>query len=181
MSIADPARADQFMAAYAPLARRLDRYCLVLTGNREDAQDLAGDTVEQAWKAFDTIRDQQAMLSFLFTVASRRWIRIRATRGRTTLATPEVFEALFDTSFDAERSLDAGLLYDAIQRLPDELKQTVILGEIMDLSTRDVATMMGCTEVVVRVRLHRAKQRLRRDLEKNTVLSLITPATAEAI
>jgi RNA polymerase sigma-70 factor, ECF subfamily len=181
MANADTSRADQFMAAYAPLSRRLDRYCLVLTGNREDAQDLVGDTIEQAWKTFDSIRDHQAMLSFLFTVASRRWLRVKAGRSKTTQASPEVFETLFDTSHDAERSLEASLLYDAIQRLPDELKQTVILGEIMDLSTRDVATTMGCTEVVVRVRLHRAKQRLRRELSKNTVLSLLTPATAEAL
>lgn len=155
-------RASQFMEVYRPVAQRLERYCLMLTGDVDDARDLAGDTVEQAWKGFDGVRDRQAFLAFLFTIASRRWARIRHGRRGRVQVDEASFDDVFDTSQDVERQTDARMLYEALQTLPAEQREVIVLSEIFDMSARDIAAVAGCTEVTVRVRLHRAKARLRR-------------------
>ncbi|MCH7845995.1 MAG: sigma-70 region 4 domain-containing protein, partial [Acidobacteria bacterium] len=47
-----------------------------------------------------------------------------------------------------------------VRRLPRRQAQTVALVFIEDLSTSDVAEILGCAEATVRVHLHRARQRL---------------------
>jgi len=154
-------RSDRFMRAYSPLALRLERFCAVLTGNREDAADLVGDTVEQAFIAFDEVRDEQAFLSFLFTIASRRWSRQRHRKRLFVEMLDEHFDTLFDTSYDVERITEARLVFDAVQRLPAALREALVLCEVFDHTAREAAAVIGCTETLVRVRLFRAKARLR--------------------
>ena len=64
----------------------------------------------------------------------------------------------------AEEQKDYSDLYEAIYRLPEEMRLSVTLYYLEGYSVREIATMMKTTESAVKNRLARARQRLRNEL-----------------
>lgn len=149
------------MQAFSPLQPSLERYALHLTRNRYDARELVADTIAAVYERFDTITNKQALLSYVFTIATRIWNATKRHRNRNVVTASEQFETLFDSSATAEEQYDISLLYKAIAKLPEHIQQAVILFEIMGFSIQEIANIQECTEVSVKVRLHRARKKLR--------------------
>jgi len=156
-----PTRQERFMQILRPVQPSLERYALHLTHSRYEARELVADTIAAAYERFDTVREEKAFLSFLFTIASRTWQGKRTHASRQVSTLPEDFDRLFDAEPSAEVSTDARLLHEAIAKLPDDQRQSIVLFEIMGFSVKDVAAAQGCSAVAVKVRLHRARKRLR--------------------
>jgi len=53
------------------------------------------------------------------------------------------------------------LVREAIDRLPDNYREIILLCDIEELSTKEVARLLNLSEGAIRVRLHRARQALR--------------------
>lgn len=154
-------RQERFMQTLRPVQPALERFALHLTHSRYEARELVADTIAAAYERFDTVRDERAFMSFLFTIASRTWQAKRAHAARQVSTLPDDFDRLFDGGPSAELSTDVRILHDAIAQLPDDQRQAIILFEVMGFSLKDIATTQGCTSVAVKVRLHRARKRLR--------------------
>ena len=60
----------------------------------------------------------------------------------------------------------------AIRSLPERLRQVVVLRDLHDLSHSEIAEELGITTSAAKVRLHRARQRLRDMLNRTTELSV---------
>ena len=54
------------------------------------------------------------------------------------------------------------IVHKTIQRLPDDYRIIITLRDIEEMSTSDVASMLGISAGAVRVRLHRARQALKK-------------------
>jgi RNA polymerase sigma-70 factor (ECF subfamily) len=85
--------------------------------------------------------------------------------GRTAFATPDdAFELAGDDASPDERAETADLVRRseaALATLPEDSRAVVVLRDIEGLSTKEVADLLGVSESVVKVRLHRAHARLR--------------------
>jgi RNA polymerase sigma-70 factor (ECF subfamily) len=85
--------------------------------------------------------------------------------GRTAFATPDdAFELAGHDAAPDERAETADLVRRseaALATLPEDARSVVVLRDIEGLSTKEVADLLGVTETVVKVRLHRAHARLR--------------------
>lgn len=149
---------DRFMDLLRPLYPRLERYALTITRNRDDAKDVVGETVLLAFEQFDSLRSEQAFLSYLFTIASRT--ARRRLRRRHEAATDEQLEELFDNHTQPDMAYDVKLLYEAIDKLPSEQREAVIMAEIIGLSHKEIQETQGGTVAAVKVRVFRAKRRL---------------------
>ena len=64
-------RQQRFMALLRPLQPNLERFAYAMARDREEARDIAGETILIAWERFDSVKHPEAFLSFLFTVATR--------------------------------------------------------------------------------------------------------------
>src|SRR3954447_11086811 len=86
--------------------------------------------------------------------------------GGTPFALPgEELEMTSDADDPEERAVIADLAARseaALSTLPEDARAVVVLRDIEGLSTREVADLLGVTENVVKVRLHRAHARLRK-------------------
>lgn len=149
------------MEILRPVQPSLERYALHLTHRRDEARELVADTIAAAYERFDSLKEERAFLSFLFTIASRTWQARRRHAARQVSTLPEQFDQLFDATASADVQADVRLLHEAIATLPDEQRQAIILFEVMGMSVADVAAAQGSTTVAVKVRLHRARKRLR--------------------
>jgi RNA polymerase sigma-70 factor (ECF subfamily) len=131
-----------------------------MTADADDALDVVSEAVVIAYEKMNTVRDPDAFLGFILTVARNVYLR-RRRRGAIFRplvdADAEFFPAL-DPS--PEQSADVRLLYDALAELPDRQREAVILFEIIGLPLDDIRTIQGGTLSGVKARVARGRRRL---------------------
>jgi RNA polymerase sigma-70 factor (ECF subfamily) len=152
---------EEFLALYEPQQERLERFVLYLTRNRETARDVVGETVLIAYENFEKMHDRQAFLSFLFTIASRVFKNSREHNERFKKAEAQDIGELLCTRDSPETLADVQFLHEAIHRLPEDYREAIILAEIMGFSHKEIAEIQNARVAGVKVRIFRAKQKLR--------------------
>ena len=147
-----------------------------LTGNEQDALDVTQDAYLRAFRGLKRFRGEARFSTWLYRVtancASNHLARSRRTRH--DLLDPEGagFVELADRrpEHDPEAFASAGyerqLLAEALMRLPWRLREVVVLRDVYDLPHRSIAAEMGISEAAAKVRLQRARKRLRDDLTR---------------
>ncbi len=156
---------ERFMILYKPLQQRLERYALSLTRDRDEAKDVIGETVLKAFEHFDQLREEQAFLSFLFTIATRV-LQQRKFRRADRMSDEQV-EDLFDNYTQPDVAADVAALYAALDKLSPEQRQAIILAEIEGFSHKEIRDIQGGSLTAVKVRVFRAKRRLAKLMGSN--------------
>lgn len=153
-------RQDTFMQLLLPVQKRLEAFCFAMTRNEEEACDLVGETILRAYEHFAQIRDSEAFLSYLFTIASRLHKRKR-WRGRLFGSyDSDVAEAMPYGGTAPDVSVDVEKLYEALAQLPDQQREAVVLYEITGLSVAEIQEIQGGSLSSVKMRLSRARKAL---------------------
>jgi len=148
---------DQQLLSWVP---RLRRYARALAGNRDDADDLVQDTLERAWAKSALWRGVADMRGWLFGIMHNLHVDgVRRPRIATQTMdddTPEVATA--PTQGERLAVLD---LQAALDLLPLEQKEIVLLVALEDMAYADVAKTLGIPIGTVMSRLSRGRERLR--------------------
>jgi len=144
---------------------------LRLTHNEEDARDVVQEAYLRAYKGLKKYRGDAQFTTWLY--------RITANCAATHLGKgnkhrhedlDESASTLFDERPEADpsASADATILRDrvnsALQHLPPRLRAVVVLRDVYDLPHESIAAELGISESAAKVRLHRARRKLREDL-----------------
>src|SRR5687768_15367959 len=153
-------RQDRFMQLLLPVQKRLEAFCFAMTRNDEEACDLVGETILRAYEHFAQIRDSEAFLSYLFTIASRLHKRKR-WRGRLFGSyDADSAEAMPYGGTAPDVSVDVEKLYEALAQLPDQQREAVVLYEITAPSVAEIQEIQGGALSSVKMRLSRARKAL---------------------
>jgi RNA polymerase sigma-70 factor (ECF subfamily) len=143
---------------------RLRRYARALAGARDEADDLVQDTLERAWARLHLWRGVADMRAWLFGIMHNLHVDgVRRPRLDTVPiddATPE--SAVTPTQGERLAVLD---LQAALDRLPVEQKEVLLLIGLEDMSYADAARTLGIPIGTVMSRLSRGRERLRAALE----------------
>lgn len=157
---------------YRTLAPKLTNW-LVATGSQyAEACDLVQSTFLKVWKMKDDLRDDDASVSGLvFTIA--RNLRKNLARDNSRLTFVEEIRdedagsvgpsELPSEAADRRAALRAKLTA-AFAKLPPVLREAYTLFQVGEMSVREVAAQTGVTENLVKVRIFRAKEKLRQIL-----------------
>ena len=148
---------------------RLVRFCLRLTGNADDAEDLVQETLLEAWRHAGQLRDPERTVPWLFGIARNVYLRWARKRNRSPHvandhAVETIAEAGDDVEMDLERSELAELLDRALAMVPESTRRLLADRYVQDLSQAAIAERLGTSEGAVALRLHRARLALRRIL-----------------
>ncbi len=147
---------------------KLVSYCARFTANPDAAEDLAQQTLLEAWRLKDRLRDPVARLSWLFGIARNVCLHWARSRGRdqdcVRLAPREDPVDAFDVELELEREDLARLLDRALALLPPDTRLALVQRYIEESSQAEIAERLGTTEGAVEARLHRGKLALRRIL-----------------
>ena len=176
--IAHPTELDGLEAALSIERTRLVRLCARLTGDWSAAEDLAQETLVEAWRSLARLRDADGLAPWLTAIARNvclRWARSRgrdhAHRADLTGDTGAEGVALDDLPADdddlsiaLEHDELAELLDRALALLPAETRAALIGSYMHELPQAELAARLGLSEGALRVRLHRGKLALRRAL-----------------
>ncbi|HTW09022.1 MAG TPA: sigma-70 family RNA polymerase sigma factor [Acidimicrobiales bacterium] len=145
-----------------------------LTGNEQDALDVTQEAYLRALRGLPRFRGEARFSTWLYRVtancASDHLARTRrASHDQLDLEGADIAD-LADRrpEHDPEASASAGderaVLAGALSRLPARLRQVVVLRDIYDLSHKSIAAELGTSEAAAKVRLQRARKKLREDL-----------------
>ena len=139
---------------------RLRRYARALVGNRDDADDLVQDTLERALTKSALWRGVADMRAWLFGMMHNLHVDgVRRPKLHTVVLdddTPEVPVA--PTQGERLAVLD---LQAALERLPVEQREIILLVALEDMSYAEVASTLGIPIGSVMSRLSRGRERLR--------------------
>ena len=148
----------------ASLAFRVARGVL---RHREDAEEVAQESLARAWTSFRTLRDRERFRAWLVRTTWRLAID-RQTSDRRRAARERAVEP-GEPEADAERLAVARERHDhiwrAIEALPERLRIVVLLANIEEHDVRDVARLLGLPEGTVKSRLFAARKRLAERLQ----------------
>lgn len=150
----------QFLAQYAEIHESLMRFCIVKSRGIMDPKDLANDVLLVGLENYHKLEDKKALLSYLFTTASRiclNKIRRRKFDGHYEADEAEKVE---DPINNVDSRVDISLLYAALNELPELQKEAVILFEISDLPIKEIMVIQNAGASAVKQRIKRGREKL---------------------
>lgn len=160
--------------AFEELVRRTyaDTYTLAfrLTGDEEDARDVVQEAYLRAHRGIRRFRGDAQFSTWLHRITANCAMTLLDRRGRHRHDELPDDAAIADTSplRDPSHRADVaslrGELQEALLELPDKLRAVVVLRDIYDLPHEAIARELGISETAAKVRLHRARKRLRESL-----------------
>ena len=166
-------------ALYETLMRRynqrLYRIARVILRNPEEAEDVVQEAYVRAYTHLDQFAGAAKFSTWLTKIAihealARLRERSRMGEADSTKDTEKSggMESLKSTIHNPEEQIFEKqvleLLEAAVEALPDNLRSVFVMREIEEMSTAETAECLGLSEAAVKIRLHRARKLLRRDL-----------------
>lgn len=157
---------------YAEHHARILRYLTRMVGV-QDAEDLAQEVFIRAAKAYDDFRHEAKIETWLYRIATHVAVdRLRGTASRReTLLGQELDEVAADgretVSTLEEKTLRRAAnecIRNVIYGLPENYRTPLILSELEGFTNREIAEILDVSLDTVKIRLHRAKEQLRKAL-----------------
>ena len=141
-----------------------------LTGDEEDARDVVQESYLRAFRGLKRFRGDAQFTTWLYRITSNCASTHLGKRSRHAHEALEDDAATDDlrVAVNPEASLEAAALRDrlhtALVGLPPRLRAVVVLRDVYDLPHEAIAAELGISVSAAKVRLHRARRRLREDL-----------------
>jgi len=157
-----PEQSDDFREYVAARSAALLRTAYLLTGNRQDAEDLLQTALAKSYLAWDRIEDKGAADAYVRRVlvnTQNSWWRRRRVDEYPTDELPEP-----PSGRDATADHDLrGALWAALGRLPKRQRAAVVLRYYEDLTEAETAAVLGISLGTVKSTVSRALAKLRAD------------------
>jgi RNA polymerase sigma-70 factor (ECF subfamily) len=152
-----------------------------LSHNGSDADDLVQDTLIKAWTNRDKFEPGTNLRAWLFTILRNTYYTTVLRRRREVRDEMGEYAGALKTPPTQDWSIAMGALQAALQKLPAEHREALILVGAAGLSYEEVAEICGCALGTIKSRVNRARARLLKimDAEDATdVMALETLAVA---
>jgi RNA polymerase sigma-70 factor (ECF subfamily) len=128
--------------------------------NPSEAEDIAQDALLRAWRRRSTLREAGRRNQWLATIVRNEAFREHARVRPLPTSAIETFEAVEDPQVVA--TVECADLHAALRRLDARDRQLLELRYGEDMTQQAIAIRLGIPEGTVKVRLHRARNKLRR-------------------
>ena len=167
--------------AFSTLVRKYElkiyRTAYFLTGNSEDAKDIAQNTFICAYRNIGQFKGKSSFYTWLYRILLNlfyKWVR---KRKRASFATLADVSGINDAIADASRNPHAILekkeavmrLIAAIDSLPEKYRTVVILRHLERLGYDEMANILKCPKGTIKSRIHKARLLLAEKLQKKKI------------
>lgn len=167
------------------LARHKDtvyRQMVRMCGNPEDAEDVLGEALLNAYRSMTQLRDEEAFRGWLAIIARRTCGRLKRREAlapvvRLADLSEQGIELAAGEALPPEQAIEAetkACLLAVIASLPPLYRAVYELRDLEDRPAREVAERLGISVAAVKSRLHRARALVREGLDRG--LGCVTPS-----
>lgn len=143
-------------------------YARWLTKNEADAEDVVQDAYVRALRFFSSLRGDDARAWLLIIVRHTWYSRLSRHGAERPFGTSEMTDDRSDESLDPEALMiqrqDVGIVRRAIEGLPVDFREVIVLRELEGCSYKEIAEITGIPMGTVMSSLSRARRRLEQTL-----------------
>jgi RNA polymerase sigma-70 factor (ECF subfamily) len=161
-------RLARFRAVYDANYHRVLGYLLRRTGRREDAEDVVAETFLTAWRRLEQMPPGSAARPWLYGIARYSLANHQRGERRRGRLSGRLHGAIaLPSAHFAEPDNEVARVAAAFARLRADDREVLALVAWEELDPGEIATVLGCSRNAARIRLHRARRRLARELGGN--------------
>ena len=177
MSQSDLVKFPTTPALFEEYYPRTYRYALSMLHDPAEADDAAQETFVRAYRYLDSLRDVNALTTWLYRIATHVCLDRIRQQVRSAEIEPE-------TDLDNLEEVDTPSLQQIVERndmsacvqryldsLSDSYRAVILMHDLDGLSSPQIAAALGVSLATVKIRLHRARLRLRTQLEAGCAFS----------
>lgn len=160
---------DLFDLTVLPIRNKLFRFAYMLVNSRSEAEDIVQDALMKLWLKRDELANINNVEAWSMTIVKNlAYDRLRKKKGRNIVGiSPEIIK---QDGVASEMTVEIGEnlshVYHCIDSLPERQKQVIHLREIEGHSYKEIGSIMGIDENLVKVTLFRARDNLRKKILK---------------
>ncbi len=176
-----PEAFDRFVEVFRS---KVFQYALMMCGHREDAEEVAQDTLFKVFENFEQLREPERVRAWVFRIARNACYMKRRKSVFAPSQELSIEEFLPHSESDGgHRKLEIadwsalpddqvlraelrGVIQEAIQELPDIYRAAILLRDVEELTTEEAAQVLDVSQEVVKTRLHRARLAVRQKLDE---------------
>ena len=152
---------QEFLDLYEPIHDRFERFCRARVYGDMEFRDLINETLLVAFENFDNLRSKDAFLSYLFSVSVRILSNYNRKKKENNLTDENRIRWVKDENSNTHMDSEIYFLYEALAKLNEDQRESIILFEISGFSIKEIAKIQGASESAVKQRLKRGRERLK--------------------
>ncbi|MGB3561903.1 MAG: RNA polymerase sigma factor [Thermoanaerobaculia bacterium] len=170
---------EAFSEIFGRYREPIHRYVLTLVREAGAADDLTQETFVRAYRKLPTLEDPSKVSSWLYRIATNlSYDRFRKASRRDDMisldgTSAELGDPLPTEPADDSPRLDkvveqremSGCVQDYLEELPDDYRAVILLHDLEGLTNPEIAAMLGCSLATAKIRLHRARKKLKQALD----------------
>ncbi len=150
-----------------------------ITGNREEAEEVAQDAFLKAYRSLGSFRMNSLFSTWLYKIVYNTAISFIRTRKKTALSLDEFSAGIKDFEYEnpdeikAEQEYRNYLVNFAMQKLSEEERAVISLYYYEELSSEEISVITGISRNNIKIRLFRARQRMAEIIKKEEQKNMI--------
>ena len=153
-----------------PLKNKLFRLALRITLDSAEAEDVTSDTLIKVWNKREELRGVESIEAYCMTVCRNLALDRHEKKEAQNLSLEaneiDAADNYFPPDEQLERDEKLRKVHELFNQLPERQRTIMQLRDIEEKSYREIATIMGVSEEVVKVTLFRARQAIRKQYDK---------------
>ena len=148
-----------------------------LSHNGADADDLVQETLTKAWTHRDKFEDGTNLRAWLFTILRNTYYTAVTRRRREVADEDGKHAATLTTPATQDWRVAVHAMRTAMQQLPDEHREALILVGAAGLTYEEAAEICGCALGTIKSRVNRARTRLLKIMEADSAVDALVAET----
>lgn len=158
---------SKFLADFESNQNIVHKVCRIYTTNQDAHNDLFQEITIQLWKNYSKFRGEAKFSTWMYRVALNTAISLyrKSSKRVRTQDISEIDFKIESKEFDDTEELQLKSLYQAIRTLND-IDRALIFLYLEDKPYREIAATLGISEVNARVKMNRAKDKLKKTLNR---------------
>ena len=155
----------KFLSDFEKNQNIVHKVCRIYTTNQDQHNDLFQEIAIQVWKNYSKFRGEAKFSTWMYRVALNTAISLYIKSSRS-IKTQDFIDFIFkinSVDYDDTKDQQLKALYDGIRELSD-IEKALIFLYLEDKPYKEIAITLGITEVNARVKMNRAKDKLKKSL-----------------
>ena len=155
----------KFLSDFEKNQNIVHKVCRIYTTNQDQHNDLFQEIAIQVWKNYSKFRGDSKFSTWMYRVALNTAISLyrKSSRSIKTQDFSDVSFKIKSIDYDDTKDQQLKALYDGIRELSD-IEKALIFLYLEDKPYKEIAITLGITEVNARVKMNRAKDKLKKSL-----------------
>jgi RNA polymerase sigma factor (sigma-70 family) len=155
----------KFLSDFEKNQNIVHKVCRIYTTNQDQHNDLFQEIAIQVWKNYSKFRGDAKFSTWMYRVALNTAISLyrKSSRSIKTQDFSDVSFKIKSIDYDDTKDQQLKALYDGIRELSD-IEKALIFLYLEDKPYKEIAITLGITEVNARVKMNRAKDKLKKSL-----------------